>query len=119
MSRLMTGGQHVPFYLFADKAGRPTKLVQAFVTEGQEVRGRGAPRPDPLGPTWWETKQVTLRWTDEANPEREPGIEVMHSGWGYAGWDPERLIYWRYVDDVGDRAGPGRRSCMRVEKILV
>ena len=43
---------------------------------------------------WYETMETTLAWKDKVNLDDEPGIDLDHGGWGYAGY--ENGIYLRY-----------------------
>lgn len=61
--------------------------------------------------TWNKPVLVVLVPTAEANLDNEPGIAARNYGWGYAGFDANTNIYWRYKN------GP-YEHCMQVLKVI-
>lgn len=58
---------------------------------------------------WTEPRTMLLRWSANVNLDDQPGIELSHGGWGYAGWDQQESAYLRYDTSLGNN-----EHCFRI-----
>jgi hypothetical protein len=70
---------------------------------------------------WFDVVDGILMRTDCCNINDEPGIEFRESngiphGWGFAGWEPQQKIWYRYKAEAEPEAY--REHCAQIITIL-
>jgi hypothetical protein len=68
---------------------------------------------------WQEETKMKVWLAQDVNADCEAGVDTEAGGTGYAGYDPETMIFWRYSDDVQDgKLSQHAEHCMRIFKVL-
>jgi hypothetical protein len=70
---------------------------------------------------WFDVDEGILMRTSCCNINDEPGIEFRGSngvpqGWGFAGWEPQQKIWWRYKAEA--KPGAYREHCAQIISLL-
>jgi hypothetical protein len=63
---------------------------------------------------WEEPETGTIEFSESTNLLKEPGINLPHGGWGYAGFHAPTGTYWRYKEEGEINYG---EHCMQILKI--
>jgi len=90
--------------IIVDQFKIPPEGVQAVVRFGEYF--------DDI--EWGEPETVTIKVCEKVNMEGEPGL-LIGDGWGFAGLQKGKNIYWRYMQDAVYGTG---EHCVKIVELL-